>query len=93
MAVEGRKFADGWAGNYLENHAPFVIAMLLAGVEYPLTATVMGVGWSLSRIAYALGYTRADTENGKGRLVGSGFWVFQLGAFGLAGWSGVKMVM
>lgn len=80
-------------GNYIENHAPFVLAMLLAGVEYPLTATALGVGWSASRVAYALGYTRADKEQGKGRLAGLTFWLFQLGAFGLTGWCGVKMVM
>lgn len=67
--------------------------MLISGIEYPLTATVMGVGWTVSRIAYALGYTRADKEGGKGRLAGLTFWLFQLGTFGLAGWCGVKMVM
>lgn len=67
--------------------------MLLAGVEYPITATVMGVGWSVSRVAYAVGYTRADKENGKGRLAGLTFWLFQLGAFGLTAWEGVKMVL
>lgn len=81
------------AGNYLENHPPFVLAMLLVGVQYPLTATALGAGWSVSRIAYALGYTRADKENGKGRLAGLTFWLFQLGAFGMTGWLGVKMVM
>lgn len=77
----------------MENHAPFVIAMLFAGVEYPLTATVLGIGWSISRIAYAVGYTRADKENGKGRMAGLLFWFFQLGAFGLTGWSGIKMAI
>jgi glutathione S-transferase len=79
-------------GNFNENHPPFVMAMLIVGVEYPLTATVLGVGWSISRLLYALGYTRADKENGKGRLIGLSFWLFQLTAFGLAGWCGVKML-
>lgn len=98
---EGRTAFEGWTaddcdvcpGNYLENHPPFVIAMLLTGLEYPVTSTVLGVGWSISRLAYALGYTRADKENGKGRLAGLTFWLFQLGAFGLAAWSGIKMAM
>lgn len=82
-----------YTGNYIENHAPFVIAMLLAGLEYPVTATVMGVGWSISRVVYAVGYTKTDQESGKGRLMGAPFWLFQLGAFGLAAWSGIKTAM
>ena len=80
-------------GNFLENHPSAVIALLLAGVEYPITSTVLGVGWSISRIVYAVGYTRPDKDKGQGRLAGLTFWFFQLGLFGLTGWSGLKMVM
>lgn len=69
------------------------MAMLIAGVEYPLTTTGLGAGWLLGRMIYALGYTRRDRSDGKGRLAGSFFWLFQAGLFGLAGWTGVKMVM
>lgn len=70
----------------LENHASAAMAMLMAGVEYPLTTTALGAGWLLGRMVYALGYTRKDRSDGKGRLAGSFFWLFQFGLFGLAGW-------
>ena len=69
------------------------MAMLMAGVEYPLSTTALGAGWLLGRMIYAIGYTRKDRSDGKGRLAGSFFWLFQFGLFGLAGWTGVKTVM
>ncbi|KAJ9639338.1 hypothetical protein H2201_004076 [Coniosporium apollinis] len=80
-------------GNYLENHPSMVIAMLVSGLQYPRTAAVLGAAWAVFRIIYAVGYTRADKQEGKGRLAGSGFWLAQLAAFGLAGWVGVQMIM
>ena len=79
--------------NYLENHPSVAIAMLITGVQYPLTTTALGVGWILSRIAYAIGYTRKDRTDGKGRAVGVPFFLFQMGLFGLAAWVGIKMVI
>ena len=63
--------------NFLENHASVAIAILLAGLQYPLTSAALGVGWSVSRVAYALGYTRKDRTDGKGRMAGSTFWLFR----------------
>ncbi|KXL46483.1 hypothetical protein M433DRAFT_149390 [Acidomyces richmondensis BFW] len=80
-------------GNFLENHPSTAIAMLVAGVKYPLWATGLGVGWIISRIIYAIGYTRADKTAGEGRLAGSAFWLCQLGLFGLMGWMGVQMLL
>ena len=68
-------------------------AMLVAGLTYPIAVTVMGVGWMICRVLYAVGYTRADKENGSGRAIGTPFWLFQLGLFGLTAWTGVKMAM
>lgn len=79
-------------GNFLENHSMFIAALLVAGLRYPVTSSVMGVGWIVSRIAYAVGYTRADRDDGKGRLIGAPFWLFQLGLFGMVGWSGYQML-
>ena len=79
--------------NYLENQPSVAIAALITGVQYPITTTVLGVGWMVNRVIYALGYTRADKTDGTGRLVGGGVWFFQLGLMGLTAWSGVKMVM
>ncbi len=43
-------------GNWLENHPSTAIAMLVAGLRWPIATSVMGVGWTISRIVYALGY-------------------------------------
>lgn len=79
-------------GNFLENAPSFIPALLVAGLRYPVASSIMGVGWILSRIAYAIGYTRADRDDGKGRLVGAPFWLFQIGLYGMVGWSGFKML-
>ena len=53
----------------------------------------MGALWIVSRIVYAVGYTDPSKTKGEGRLYGAPFWLAQLGLFGLAGWTGVKMVL
>lgn len=67
--------------------------MLVAGLQYPIAASIMGIGWMASRLVYALGYTRRDKTDGSGRLIGSTFWLFQTGLFGLTAWTGIKMVI
>ena len=41
-------------GNYLENAPFFHIALLIAGLQYPIASSVMGVGWLASRMALSL---------------------------------------
>lgn len=79
-------------GNWNENLPTFLPALLVAGLRYPVLSSVMGAGWIVSRIAYAIGYTRADRDDGKGRLYGAPFWLFQLGLYGMVAWSGFKML-
>ena len=79
--------------NYLENQPSVAIAMLITGIQYPRTTTMLGVGWVLSRIAYGVGYTRRDKTDGSGRAIGLGFFIFQLGLFGLSTWASIKMVL
>lgn len=74
--------------NFLENYTTFTLAMLIAGVRYPLISSVMGVAWGVQRVVYAVGYTRADKENGRGRLMGSGYALPQVVLMVLAGWTG-----
>jgi glutathione S-transferase len=78
--------------NYLENETSFIASLLVAGLKFPVAASVLGAGWIVSRILYAVGYTRADKEAGKGRLIGLPFWLFQLGLYGLVMYSGIKML-
>lgn len=78
-------------GNFLENHPTVLAALLISGLQYPVTASVMGAGWAASRVAYAIGYTKADRSDGKGRLIGMPQWLFQLGLYALTGVVGYKI--
>ncbi|KAF2861858.1 hypothetical protein K470DRAFT_269390 [Piedraia hortae CBS 480.64] len=80
-------------GNWQENHPSVALAVLIAGLRYPVTASVMGLGWMVNRVVYAVGYTNKEQKEGRGRLRGSAGWFVQLGLFLLAGWTGVGMVM
>ncbi|KAG8624824.1 hypothetical protein KVT40_007891 [Elsinoe batatas] len=79
-------------GNFLENQTGVLVTMLVAGVRYPVAASVLGAVWNVGRVVYAVGYTRKDTQGGKARLQGSFFWLAQLGLMGLAGWTGAGML-
>lgn len=57
--------------NFLESYSIALTALLLGGLVYPRTASVMGAVWSVGRVVYALGYTDSKAENGGGRLRGS----------------------
>lgn len=78
--------------NYIENLPSFLGALLLAGIKFPITAAIMGLGWSVSRYMYMVGYCNG-TEGGKGRYNGIAFYLFQAGLFGLTIWNGVTMVL
>ncbi|KAF2836699.1 hypothetical protein M501DRAFT_986982 [Patellaria atrata CBS 101060] len=78
--------------NYLENLTLTSVSMLIAGTQYPLTTTALGVGWLVSRVLYMIGYTDAEKPNGRGRLMGSGFWVCEAVLVGMAGWVGLGVV-
>lgn len=66
--------------------------MLLSGLKYPMTSSVLGVAWCVNRVIYAVGYTRADQQDGKGRLKGIGYAFCQLGLFLLTGWTGFSVL-
>jgi glutathione S-transferase len=54
--------------NFTENLTPFLAALLIAGLKYPVFAGTLGGAWSAARLLFAIGYT----SNGpKGRIVGS----------------------
>lgn len=71
----------------------FTIALLIAGLKQPVAASIMGAGWLVSRVVYAIGYTDPKRDDGKGRLYGAPFWLFQLGLFGMTAWNGIQMLM
>jgi glutathione S-transferase len=74
--------------NYLEQQPSFLVALLIAGLRFPVVSAVLGAVWCVTRVLYARGYTRADKERGKGRLVGIWFWPVQLVLIGMAMWTG-----
>ncbi|KAH6636857.1 hypothetical protein F5144DRAFT_568953 [Chaetomium tenue] len=54
--------------NFTENLTPFLGALLVAGLKYPVFAASLGGAWSFARVLFAVGYT----SNGpQGRIVGS----------------------
>jgi glutathione S-transferase len=53
--------------NFNENHSSAIVAMLIAGLKYPVPAAVLGAVWSVNRVVYAVGYTNGGE---KGRYYG-----------------------
>jgi glutathione S-transferase len=77
--------------NYIENSPSFLVALVLAGLRYPVAAGALGVGWCVARWMYMQGYS-TGAEGGKGRYKGIWFYLCHFGLVGLCGWSGVQMV-
>jgi glutathione S-transferase len=80
-------------GNFLENETSFLAAMMISGLKYPTASALLGVGWLINRVIYAVGYTRQDKEGGKGRLAGAGFWLCQFALYGMTGKVGWDVLM
>ncbi|CAK4034315.1 glutation S-transferase [Lecanosticta acicola] len=79
--------------NYVENQPSTAIAILLAGLRYPRLSTLLGAGWILGRIIFAIGYTQKKKENGSGRMLGFAIqFPMQLSLWALAGWTGIRML-
>ncbi|KAI6355878.1 hypothetical protein MCOR25_008084 [Pyricularia grisea] len=53
--------------NFTENLTPFLGALLISGLKYPIPSAGLGAGWVVSRIIYASGYTSFGP---KGRGIG-----------------------
>jgi glutathione S-transferase len=80
--------------NFTEHHTSAVVSLLIAGLQFPLAAAACGFGWTLARAAYMVGYTRSPPETkGRGRYIGSAFWLFEAALIGMAIYAGVKTVL
>ncbi|KAK4103838.1 membrane-associated proteins in eicosanoid and glutathione metabolism [Parathielavia hyrcaniae] len=53
--------------NFTENLTPFLTALLISGLRYPVYAGALGGAWVFGRVLFALGYT---SKGPQGRLVG-----------------------
>ncbi|KAK1770498.1 hypothetical protein QBC33DRAFT_555976 [Phialemonium atrogriseum] len=54
--------------NFTENLTPYLGALLIAGLRYPVLAGGLGAVWTLARALYAHGYSKSGP---KGREIGS----------------------
>jgi glutathione S-transferase len=80
--------------NFTEHHASAVAALLIAGLRFPLAASACGLGWTIARAAYMVGYSTSKPETkGRGRYKGAAFWAFELALIGMAGYTGVQMLL
>lgn len=61
--------------NFTENLTPWLAAVLIAGLRYPVPAAGLGFGWLASRVVYTVGYT--SDKGPKGRIA----YVFLLSFF------------
>ncbi len=48
--------------NFTENLTPFLGALLISGIQYPLFAASLGAVWSAARVAFAVGYTSSGPQ-------------------------------
>ncbi|KAI1487540.1 MAPEG family protein [Biscogniauxia mediterranea] len=77
-------------GNYTENLAPFLTALLISGLHFPQASAGLGAAWVFARFWYAAGYTGSGPQ---GRL--PGFVISALSDLALkvlALMTGVKMI-
>jgi len=80
----------------MEYYPVALASLLIAGVRYPVLSAVTGAVWSLSRVAYAVGYTDKNRDDGKGRYyggLGQVHLVAQLLLLGLVGKMGFDMIV
>jgi glutathione S-transferase len=78
-------------GQLLENMPQTMLMMMVGGLTYPRLTAVMGLGWVFGRILYAYGYITSK-KAGKGRAMGSMFWLFQGGIWGTCVATALKML-
>ncbi|KAM0794098.1 hypothetical protein BDR22DRAFT_788917, partial [Usnea florida] len=47
-------------GQFLEHQPQMLVGLLVGGLRYPVISACVGTAWCVSRVAYAVGYTRRD---------------------------------
>lgn len=77
--------------NFTENYTPFLGALLISGLRFPVPSAVLGAAFVFGRVWYAAGYT---SQGPKGRSKGFVTSVLSDALLkGLALWAGVQMAL
>jgi len=79
-------------GNLLENMPQTIACILFGGLFYPQATPILGAFWALSRVLYAYGYITSDKPNGRGRSIGLGHIIAQLGLIGVCVAGALKLM-
>jgi glutathione S-transferase len=78
-------------GNFVENFAPFLGALLISGLRFPTAGAAVGAAWVVGRALYARGYV---AHGPPGRMMGFGiFLLSDLALKFMSVWTGVQMVL
>ncbi|KAJ6134426.1 hypothetical protein N7523_000748 [Penicillium sp. IBT 18751x] len=70
--------------NFLENAPQTMLFTLVAGLKYPQLATGIAGLWVVFRSLFLYGYVYSGKPQGKGRMMGSFFWLAQGALWGLS---------
>ncbi|KAH9999257.1 membrane-associated proteins in eicosanoid and glutathione metabolism [Xylariaceae sp. FL0662B] len=58
-------------GNYTENLTPFLGALFISGLRFPIASAGLGAAWVFGRVWYAVGYSSKGPQGrGGGFLIG-----------------------
>ncbi|MCJ1379404.1 hypothetical protein MMC17_002505 [Xylographa soralifera] len=77
---------------FLEQLPPFLVTLLVSGLKYPVLSAGLGAFWVVSRVLYAIGYTRPQIEGGKGRYWGAGYYIPTAALLVMSGMTGWSMI-
>lgn len=69
--------------NFLENSSQTMLTTLVAGLKYPQLAAGLATAWVAARMLFLYGYVYSGKPQGKGRMLGGFFWLFQGGLWAL----------
>ncbi|KAI9374004.1 hypothetical protein BJX61DRAFT_541158 [Aspergillus egyptiacus] len=79
--------------NFLENAPQTMLSVLIAGFRYPQLAAGLGAAWVLFRGLFMYGYIYSEKPEGKGRFMGSFFWLAQMALWALSVFGVAKELM
>ncbi|KAG9240914.1 hypothetical protein BJ878DRAFT_259975 [Calycina marina] len=82
--------------NFTEHLTPFITALLVSGLKFPVASASMGAVWSVSRFFYMRGYSQALKAEGKGRYAGGlgiGHTLVELILIGTTAYTGLGLAL